>query len=155
MASRTFSCCLLGGESLLIQCGEALLSRGHEILGIGSADPSIRAWAESRSIEQFDPLEGWDSFTRRSFDYLFSIANLVVLPSYTETYGMAATEAMAAGVPVVVSDRVDVSSDVAAVRAGLVVPVERDRLARAIVSVLRRPDEARQMGAASTSARAA
>jgi len=75
-------------------------------------------------------------------------ANLVVLPSYAETYGMAATEAMAAGVPVVVSDRVDVAADVAAVGAGLVVPVERERLARAIVSVLRRPDEARQMGAA-------
>jgi len=75
-------------------------------------------------------------------------ANVVVLPSYTETHGMAAAEAMAVGVPVVVSDRVDVASDVAAAGAGVVVPVERDAVARALLSILRRPAEARQMGAA-------
>ena len=75
-----FSCCLVGGESLLIQCGEALLSGGHRICGVASGEPAVRDWAASRGVESFDLADLGDFVRSHSFDYLFSIANLTVLP---------------------------------------------------------------------------
>jgi glycosyltransferase involved in cell wall biosynthesis len=51
----------------------------------------------------------------------FADAVIYVLPSYSENFGIAVVEAMAAGVPVIVSDRVGIHADIAAAAAGLVV----------------------------------
>jgi glycosyltransferase involved in cell wall biosynthesis len=76
----------------------------------------------------------------------FASAAVLVQPSYRENFGMAVAEAMAACVPVVVSDRVNICDEVSAARAGLVVPREPSALARAILQVLRDPDERVRMG---------
>jgi glycosyltransferase involved in cell wall biosynthesis len=70
---------------------------------------------------------------------------LLVQPSYRENFGMAVAEAMAQGVPVVVSERVNICDDVRRVGAGLVVRRDVPELAKAIVAVL---DNARDMGEA-------
>lgn len=49
---------------------------------------------------------------------LLATADLFVLPSYYENFGIAVAEAMAAGVPVVISDRVHIWPDVAEAEAG-------------------------------------
>ena len=51
-------------------------------------------------------------------------ADLFVLPSYSENFGIAPVEAMNAGVPIVISDRVAIHQDVTAANAGIVVPCE-------------------------------
>lgn len=50
----------------------------------------------------------------------YRAAELFVLPSLQENFGIAVAEAMAAGCPVVVSDRVDLSPEIAKAEAGLV-----------------------------------
>ncbi len=52
-------------------------------------------------------------------------ADVFVLPSYSENFGVAVVEAMASGLPVVISDRVNIWREVAAARAGLVVQPRR------------------------------
>jgi glycosyltransferase involved in cell wall biosynthesis len=59
-------------------------------------------------------------------------ADAFVLPSYSENFGVAPVEAMAAGVPVVLSEHVAISADVRQGGAGLVVPAETGALADAM-----------------------
>lgn len=54
---------------------------------------------------------------------LYAKADCFALLSYHENFGLAAAEAMAAGLPVLVSDQVGLSPDVAFYQAGKVVPV--------------------------------
>lgn len=55
---------------------------------------------------------------------LYQNADLFVLPSLHENFGLAAAEAMSVGLPVIVSDQVGLAPDVLGVGAGLVIPVE-------------------------------
>ena len=63
-------------------------------------------------------------------------AELFVLPSYSENFGNAVGEALAAGVPVIVSDRVGIHGDVTEAGAGLVVPCDVEKLAAALIRLL-------------------
>jgi glycosyltransferase involved in cell wall biosynthesis len=66
----------------------------------------------------------------------FADASVFVLPSWSENFGVAVIEAMAAGCPVVVTDQVAVHTDIAAANAGYVVPCEIEALAEAIMRML-------------------
>jgi glycosyltransferase involved in cell wall biosynthesis len=70
----------------------------------------------------------------------FADADLFVLPSYSENFGIAVIEAMAAGLPVIVSDAVAVHKQVAKAGAGLVTSCNADILSEAIQQLLRDAD---------------
>ncbi len=67
-------------------------------------------------------------------------ADVFVLPSYSENFGIAVLEAMAFRVPVVVSDRVAIHREIADAHAGLVVPCNAEALAAAISRLLGSPE---------------
>ncbi len=73
-------------------------------------------------------------------------AELFVLPSYSENFGIAVVEAMAAGVPVIVSDQVGIHREIAQAQAGLVVSCHEAELASALVQLLHDPTLGRSMG---------
>jgi glycosyltransferase involved in cell wall biosynthesis len=56
-------------------------------------------------------------------------ADLFVLPSYQENFGIAVAEALAAGCPVVISDQVNIHPQITAAGAGGVVPTKIEPLA--------------------------
>jgi glycosyltransferase involved in cell wall biosynthesis len=67
---------------------------------------------------------------------LFDGADMFVLPSHSENFGIVVGEAMARGCPVVVTDEVQASSHVSAAGAGEVVPGNVPTLARALDDML-------------------
>ena len=77
---------------------------------------------------------------------LLAKADLFVLPSYYENFGIAVAEAMAAGTPVVISDRVHISEDIQQAEAGWVGPLEVGAIASLIKSALLDPNERKRRG---------
>jgi glycosyltransferase involved in cell wall biosynthesis len=70
----------------------------------------------------------------------FAAASAWALPSKTENFGNVVVEAMAAGVPVVISPEVNLASEIAPARAGLVRERIPERFAEAITSLLEDDD---------------
>jgi glycosyltransferase involved in cell wall biosynthesis len=72
-------------------------------------------------------------------------ASLFVLPSYSENFGMAVIEAMGAGLPVVISDQVNIWREVKAHQAGRVIPCDAAALADQLLDLLNHPEAATAM----------
>lgn len=77
-----------------------------------------------------------------------SAASVFVLPSYSENFGIAVLEAMAAGLPVAISDQVNLWREVEGGGAGLVSPCEAGAFTALLERLLGDPMEARRMGQA-------
>jgi glycosyltransferase involved in cell wall biosynthesis len=73
-------------------------------------------------------------------------ADVFVLPSYTENFGLTVVEAMACGLPVVISDQVNIHADVAQSGAGLVTRCDADKVAEAVISLMGDSDRRSVMG---------
>jgi len=75
------SCLLIGGESLLVQCGTMLQKHGWNVRGVFSDAPVVREWAEAQRVPSWK-VEALDAVTAdMSFDWLFSITHLRIVPS--------------------------------------------------------------------------
>ena len=75
-------------------------------------------------------------------------ADLFVLPSFSENFGLAAVEAMAVGCPVILGTGVNIAPQVQAYGAGWVVPTEPEALSSVIVAALRDSDARQAAGKA-------
>ena len=73
-------------------------------------------------------------------------ADVFVLPSYTENFGMTVVEAMACKLPVVISDQVNIHNEVTESDGGLVTHCDVDEVAKGISGLLGDADKRRSMG---------
>lgn len=73
-------------------------------------------------------------------------SDIFVLPSFSENFGVAVAEAMAAGLPIVISPGVLIAPDVAAYQAGLVIEGTQEKLTEAISQLLKYPQLRQSLG---------
>lgn len=79
--SRVFHCFMIGEDNLLIQCADILLTNGHKINGIISADPAVQKSSLERNIPYYRTLkEAHTVLENTAFDCLFSVASETILP---------------------------------------------------------------------------
>ena len=109
---------------LLIEVQQAIAhnSKSHLILA-GSGD--IEYVKYLRQLVTENQLSDRVTFTGFVTGYkknlLLQGADIFVLPSYSENFGIAVAEAMAAGLPVIITPGVQISTDIAAADAGIVI----------------------------------
>lgn len=75
-------------------------------------------------------------------------ADVWILPSHTENFGNAVIEAMAAGVPTIISTEVNLADDIRAAKAGVVVTREPAVIAAAVTRLLADPDQRERLAVA-------
>lgn len=112
--------------------------------GPSSYEREVRRRIADLGLEEVVELPGF--VTGREKDELLRRAEVFVLPSEHENFGIAAVEALDAGLPVVISPEVDVAPAVNEYRAGHVVENSPEAVADAVLAVLDDADAARAMG---------
>ncbi len=83
--------------------------------------------------------------TGKDKQLLLQGADMFVLPSFSENFGIAIAEAMAAGLPVIVTQGVQIASEIASANAGLVIEGEENALTQAIAQLLTYPQLRQQL----------
>jgi glycosyltransferase involved in cell wall biosynthesis len=140
------------GLDLLLPSLERLLEKGldfHFVLAGGN--PQDREY-ENRIKNQIERSILGKNTTITGFvtgevkNSLLARADLFVLPSYYENFGIAVAEAMAAGIPVVISDRVDLHPAVAAAAAGWVTACQLEDLTNTLAMAITNPEIRQQRG---------
>ena len=72
----------------------------------------------------------------RTIQEAYRGAKAFILPSLQENFGVAVAEAMAAGCPVILSDKVDLAPEVCGAEAGIVCPADVASMSNAIGRLL-------------------
>ncbi|MGB3508028.1 MAG: hormogonium polysaccharide biosynthesis glycosyltransferase HpsP, partial [Microcoleaceae cyanobacterium] len=140
------------GLDLLLPALEKLLAAGIKfqfiLAGANPQDPNyeakIRAQIAASPLARCTKITGF--VTGEIKASLLQVADLFVLPSYYENFGIAVAEAMVAGTPVVISDMVHICQDVANAKAGWVTSCKIGDIATVIELALQNEEERKQRG---------
>ena len=117
----------------------AIVGPDNDNLGL-----KVRHWCKDLGIDHMVVMV--DHINPDQVRQAYVDANLFVLPSYSENFGMAVVESMACGCPVVISDQVNIHDEVKKYGVGIVVKLDSDEIAKAIHSILTCKTAAREMG---------
>jgi len=136
-------------DAFLDACKDPTLG-GWQLLIAGDGSPqlqaSLRRTIKERNAGESVQMTGWldgEAKTRA-----LAGASLLALPSHHESFGLCVVEAMAQGVPVLVSPEVGIAADVQAAGSGWVSSVDPESLACTLVGALSDPVERRRRGEA-------
>ncbi|MGD1805621.1 hormogonium polysaccharide biosynthesis glycosyltransferase HpsP [Dapis sp. BLCC M126] len=140
------------GLDLLLPALEKLLVEGIDfqfiLAGANPQDPNYEAKINSQikasPLAKCTIITGF--VTGKIKTSLLQIADLFVLPSYYENFGIAVAEAMVAGTPVVISDQVHICQDVVRAEAGWVGGCQIEDMATLIKSALQNEAERKRRG---------
>jgi glycosyltransferase involved in cell wall biosynthesis len=119
-----------------------------KLVVVGNGDPAFIAGLRGQATRLgIDADVVWTGFLVGDEKWAaLADADMFVLPSYSENFGISAVEAMISGLPVVVSDQVAIHREIAAAGAGLVVPCKVKELAEALIKLINNPQLSSLMG---------
>lgn len=135
---------------LLLHALKQLLDKQHNfhllLAGSGDSDyvTDLTNLVASLGLKSHTSFAGFVSGHDKQL--LLQGADMFVLPSFSENFGIAVAEAMAAGLPVIITPGIQISPEVADAQAGLIVPAEVNVLAEAIAQLLSSPQLRHQLG---------
>lgn len=140
------------GIDLLLPALEALQQEGLDFyLVMCGANPQDREYEksvhqriESSALRSHATLTGFVSGDLKAA--LLQAADLFVLPSYYENFGIAVAEAMLAGLPVVISDQVHIWETIQQTDAGWICECTVDSLKQQLRDALKSSEERQQRG---------
>lgn len=104
----------------------------------------VRQWCREQGIA--DKVVFVDHLGPGEVKQAYVDADVFVLPSYTENFGMTVVEAMACGCPVVISDQVNIWREIKEEGAGLVTGMHPLEIAEAICKVIADRSAKKEMG---------
>jgi glycosyltransferase involved in cell wall biosynthesis len=128
------------GLDLLVRAfGEVCRRRSDVHLFIAGPDDEgygaqVRRWLQDEGVLDRATFSGILLGAEKSA--AFATADVFVLPSYSENFGVAVLEALASGVPTIISNRVNIWREIADADAGLVVNCDAAELQRALLAML-------------------
>jgi glycosyltransferase involved in cell wall biosynthesis len=116
---------------------------------VGPPDPpafnkQVMTWIKENGIEANTVVTGAADPKMRLEAY--ADADVYVLPSHAENFGFTIFEAMASGVPVVVSETLNFANDFVRGGAGFALPRTAEDFSEAILSLVNRPELRQRMG---------
>jgi glycosyltransferase involved in cell wall biosynthesis len=119
----------------------ALVSNGRpnlvlKIAGDGTPQYVRKLKALAEAFDISDRVEWLGHIAGDRKAKMFLTASIFVLPSYSENFGIAAVEALAAGLPCIISDGVAIAPDIEKAGAGIVTSTDPRDLAAGICRLL-------------------
>ena len=140
------------GLDLLIAAMQRVIAERPDVrlAIVGPPDPisfnkEVLRWVKENGIESQTVLAG--AADREMRLQAFADADVYVLPSHAENFGFTIFEAMACGIPVVVSDTLNFASDFARGGVGFVMPRTPEAFSDAIIKLVDQPELRQEMGA--------
>lgn len=137
------------GINLLIEAFD-LLSKNYKDLYLVIAGPDndnycneVKSFLRKKDLIERVVFTGLLKEDEKYSAYLDS--DIFVLPSYFENFGMSVVEAMACGLPVVISNKVGISEDVRKDNAGVVVDLNVESLVNGIKQMIEEPQMAKKI----------
>ncbi|MFK8184209.1 MAG: glycosyltransferase [Phormidesmis sp.] len=121
---------------LLIQSLSRLVKNETPVhlLLAGTGDPDyvkeLTVLVDSLNLNKYVTFTGFVQGKEK--DLLLQGSSVFVLPSFSENFGVAIAEALAAGLPVITTPGVQISPEISAANAGLIVEGTEDELVRSI-----------------------
>ena len=112
--------------------------------GENGYDRKVKQWVLDERIEDRVSLLGMVRGEEKLA--IFRDADVFVLPSYMENFGIVVIEAMACGLPVLISNRVSIRNEILDKRAGIVVDCNVEALADAMLFMSENPSLCKDMG---------
>jgi glycosyltransferase involved in cell wall biosynthesis len=120
-----------------------LVIAGPENDGHGS---EVRGWVQEHELT--DAVHFLGLLEASDVLQAYVDSDVFALSSYTENFGMTVVEAMACGLPVVISDQVNIHPEVTRASAGFVTRCESDEISQALLELLTDEKLRYRMGAA-------
>lgn len=136
-----------GLEALISALSEVSSQRFQFVIagrGTSEYEAELHQQLEAAGIHDRTHFVGFVSGDRKHI--LLQGSDLFALPSHSENFGIAVLEAMAAGLPVLITPEVALSSLVQTEQVGWVVPQSPGELAQAVQTFLETPQIAQTMG---------
>ncbi|MFB2833808.1 glycosyltransferase [Floridanema evergladense] len=83
--------------------------------------------------------------TGKDKDLLLQGSDIFVLPSFSENFGIAVAEALANGLPVIITPDIQIAPEISRANAGLIVAGEEETIANAIAQLISTPEQRYQL----------